>query len=448
MFNKVLIANRGEIAVRVIRACQELDLATVAVYSDADEDSFHVHLADEAYRLGPAPAAESYLSTAAIIEAAIESGAGAIHPGYGFLAENPSFAEACSNWGIKFIGPWPDSMRVMGLKSLARQRMMEAGVPVIEGTDGVISNPDDAAEAAQRIGYPVILKAAAGGGGRGIRLAHNESELRAAIVPAEREAVSAFGDGSLYLEKYLDRPRHIEVQVLADEHGNLIHLGERESSLQRRRQKLIEEAPSTALTPRLRQEICQAGLRAAEAVNYVGAGTVEFLLDSKGRFYFMEMNTRIQVEHPTTEMITGVDLVKEQLRVAAGKALSISQDEVRFWGWAIECRINAENPASGFSPSPGIITKYREPGGPGVRVDSYLQEGTQIQCHYDSLIAKVITWGRDREEAVVRMRRALGEFVAEGIVTTIPAHKKVMRHPEFLEGRIHTGTLDSIIKSL
>ncbi|MFS8513239.1 MAG: acetyl-CoA carboxylase biotin carboxylase subunit, partial [Planifilum fulgidum] len=432
MFKKVLIANRGEIAVRVIRACRELGIATAAVYSEADQDSLHVKLADEAYCIGPAPSRDSYLNMTNLISTATLIGADAVHPGYGFLAENADFAELCAACGITFIGPHPDAISKMGDKTTARETMKRAGVPVVPGTEGVIEDLDVALETAASIGYPVMVKATAGGGGKGMRVVHSEDELRRTIRMAQQEAEANFGNPGVYLEKYLSRPRHVEIQILADQHGNVIHLGERDCSIQRRYQKLIEEAPSPALTPELRERMGQAAVAAAKAVNYSGAGTVEFLLDRDGNFYFMEMNTRIQVEHPVTEWITGVDLVKEQIRVAAGEPLSIRQEDVKLDGWAIECRINAEDPDRNFMPSPGTIQFYLPPGGAGVRVDSAAYSGYRIPPYYDSMIAKLIVWGKDRDEAIRRMVRALSEFAIEGVKTTIPFHLKLLNHPKFL----------------
>nr|MBO2495832.1 acetyl-CoA carboxylase biotin carboxylase subunit [Bacillota bacterium] len=443
LFKKVLIANRGEIAVRVIRACRELGIATAAVYSQADQDSLHVKLADEAYCIGPAPSRDSYLNMTNLISTATLIGADAVHPGYGFLAENADFAELCAACGITFIGPHPDAISKMGDKTTARETMKRAGVPVVPGTEGVIEDLDAALETAASIGYPVMVKATAGGGGKGMRVVHSEDELRRTIRMAQQEAEANFGNPGVYLEKYLSRPRHVEIQILADQHGNVIHLGERDCSIQRRYQKLIEEAPSPALTPELRERMGQAAVAAAKAVNYSGAGTVEFLLDRDGNFYFMEMNTRIQVEHPVTEWITGVDLVKEQIRVAAGEPLSIRQEDVKLDGWAIECRINAEDPDRNFMPSPGTIQFYLPPGGAGVRVDSAAYSGYRIPPYYDSMIAKLIVWGKDRDEAIRRMVRALSEFAIEGVKTTIPFHLKLLNHPKFLEGDVHIQFLET-----
>jgi acetyl-CoA carboxylase biotin carboxylase subunit len=444
MFKKVMVANRGEIAVRVIRACRELGISTVAVYSEADKDALHVTLADEAYCIGPAPSKESYLNMTNLMSVATLVGVDAIHPGYGFLAENADFAELCAACGITFIGPSPEAIMKMGDKTTARESMKKAGVPTVPGTEGVIEDLDEAARVAKEIGYPVIVKATAGGGGKGMRIVHSEEELKRAITLAQKEAEANFGNPGVYLEKFLVKPRHIEIQVLADNYGNVIHLGERDCSIQRRYQKLIEEAPSPALTPELRERMGQAAVQAAKSVNYSGAGTVEFLLDQEGNFYFMEMNTRIQVEHPVTELITGIDLVKWQIRVAAGEPLTVKQEDVRFDGWAIECRINAERPDKNFMPSPGTIQFYLPPGGNGVRVDSACYQGYKIAPFYDSMIAKLIVWGKDRKEALERMNRALREFAIDGVHTTIPFHLKVINHPKFVSGDFHIQFLETI----
>ncbi len=446
LFNKILVANRGEIAIRVMRAARELGIKTVAVYSDADKEATHVKYADEAFPIGPAPSNLSYLHIPNIINAAVQTGAEAIHPGYGFLSENHHFAAVCQTWGIKFIGPPAEAIEKMGIKAQARQMMMEAGVPVVPGTAGTVETIGEAKRIAEEIGYPVMVKASFGGGGRGIRVVESPDELEEALERASREAKSAFGQGDVYLEKYLRQPRHIEIQVLADNHGHVITLGERESSLQRRRQKILEEAPSVAMTFDLRQRMSQAAIRAAKAVNYTSAGTLEFLLDQNGQFYFMEMNTRVQVEHTCTEMITGIDIVKEQIRIAADLPLSVEQNDVELRGWAIECRINAEDPANQFRPSPGNVTVWKEPGGPWVRVDSGAEPGYQVQPFYDSLLAKLVTWGRNRDEAIERMRRALSEFTIEGVKTTLDLHKQLMQDPDFCSGRIHTNFLAERIK--
>ncbi|MFO7263441.1 MAG: acetyl-CoA carboxylase biotin carboxylase subunit [Bacillaceae bacterium G1] len=441
MLRKVLIANRGEIAVRIIRACRELGLQTVAVYSEADKDALHVRLADEAYCIGPAMAKDSYLNITNLLSVATLTGCDAIHPGYGFLAENADFAELCAACNITFVGPSPESIAKMGDKATAKETMKAAGVPVLPGTEGVIRDVEEALEVAEQIGYPVIIKATAGGGGRGMRIARDPEELKQGVQTARREAESAFGDPGVYIEKYLENPRHIEIQIMADQHGNVVYLGERDCSIQRRHQKLIEEAPSPVMTPELRQAMGEAAVKAARAVDYVGAGTIEFLVQD-GQFYFMEMNTRIQVEHPVTEWVTGFDLVKEQLLVAQGEQLSFRQEDVKLNGWALECRINAENPWQNFRPSPGVIHTYLPPGGIGVRVDSAVFPGYTIPPYYDSMIAKVITWGRDREEAIARMRRALEEFVIDGVDTTIPFHLAVLQHPKFVAGDFSTKFLE------
>lgn len=433
-FQKILIANRGEIAVRIIRACRELGIYSVAVYSEADRDSLHVKLADEAYCIGPTLSKDSYLNFTNLMSVATLTEADAIHPGYGFLAENADFAEICERCNITFIGPSPDAISRMGDKSVAKQTMKEAGVPVIPGSDGLIVEVEDAIRIAREIGYPVIIKATAGGGGKGIRIAENEESLIQQITTARQEAEKAFGNAGVYLEKYLTGMKHVEIQIIADKYGNVVHLGERDCSVQRRRQKLVEEAPCPVLTPEIRERMGEAAVRAAKAVQYSGAGTLEFLLGPDGNFYFMEMNTRIQVEHPVTEMITGVDIIKEMIMVAQGEALSISQEDVQIDGWAIECRINAEDPDRNFMPSPGQIDFYLAPGGFGVRVDSAAYPGYMISPHYDSMIAKLIVWGKTREEAIERMKRALIEFAIDGIKTTIPFHLKLLNHPKFLKG--------------
>ncbi len=443
MLKKVLVANRGEIAIRVMRACRELGIRTVAVYSEADKDALHVQMADEAVEIGPAPARQSYLSIPAIVQAASQVHADGLHPGYGFLAENPALAEVLALWGITFIGPPPAAIRAMGLKTTAKETMRQAGVPLAPGSDGVVSDLAEASRVAERVGYPVMVKAVAGGGGRGIRVARQEAELADALERAASEAKASFGDGAVFLEKYVEDPRHIEVQVMADGQGGYQALGERECSLQRRRQKLVEEAPSSAISPAQRQAVSEAALRAAEAVQYVGAGTVEFLFDpADGAFYFMEMNTRIQVEHGVTELVTGEDLVKRQILVASGEALPRSGWETALFGWALECRINAEDPDKDFRPSPGTITRFQPPGFTGVRVDSGVGQGSTITPYYDSLVAKLMTWGRDRLEAIARMEAALGDFRVEGIATTISLHQKIMADPDFRRGAIHTNFLE------
>ena len=448
MLKKVLVANRGEIALRVVRACQELEIPAVAVYSDADEEALHVRHADEAVNIGPPPAGKSYLNVEALIEAAKESGADAVHPGYGFLAENASFAAACRDAGLEFVGPSPEAIERMGNKSAARRIALEADVPVVPGSEDAASD-DDAVETAEEIGYPVMVKAAAGGGGRGIRVAEDEEGLRKAVRVARQEAEKAFGDGSLYLEKLLVGPRHVEVQVMGDHQGTVIHLYERECSMQRRRQKIIEEAPSPGITPEVRAAMAEAAVRLAREVEYVSAGTVEFLVE-KGEagdeFYFIEMNTRIQVEHPVTETLTGVDLVKEQLRVAGGEPLSLKQEDVPFEGHAIEFRINAEDPEKDFMPSPGEISFLEVPGGPGVRVDSAIYQGYVIPPFYDSMVGKLIVWALTREEAISRARRALREYRLEGIKTTIPLHMRLLEDDAFRSGEYHTGYLEELLK--
>jgi len=443
MFQKVLIANRGEIAVRVIRACRELGIRTVAVYSEADHEALHVKMADDAYCIGPKASKDSYLNIANIMSVATKVGADAIHPGYGFLAENADFAEICAACKITFIGPDPDAIVNMGDKSTAKDTMKAAGVPTVPGTDGLIEDVADAVQTAREIGYPVMVKATAGGGGRGMRVAVDDEDLEKAIRQAQNEAKTAFGNPGVYLEKFVEGPRHVEIQIMADKHGNAVYLGERDCSIQRRHQKLIEEAPSPALSEELRKQMGEAAVAAAKAVHYHGAGTVEFLLDKHGKFFFMEMNTRIQVEHPVTELVTGIDLIKEQLTVAAGQPLSFAQEDIVLDGWAIECRINAENPAKNFMPSPGRITGYLAPGGFGVRVDSAAYTGYSIPPYYDSMIAKLIVWGKDRNEAIERMKRALGEFVVEGITTTIPFHLKVLEHEVFVSGHFDTKFLET-----
>ncbi|ACX52393.1 acetyl-CoA carboxylase, biotin carboxylase [Ammonifex degensii KC4] len=439
MFRKVLIANRGEIALRIIRACRELGIKTVVVYSEADRESLPVRLADEAVCIGPPPASQSYLNITNILSAAEVTGADAIHPGYGFLAENASFAEICSTCGLTFIGPPVEALEKMGSKALARKTVAAAGVPVVPGSEEVITDVKEALRLAAELGYPVLIKASAGGGGRGMRVVHTPAELEKALAAAQSEAEAAFGSPEVYLEKYLEEPRHIEFQIVGDKYGNLIYLGERDCSIQRRNQKLLEESPSVALTPELRRRMGEAAVKAAQAVGYHNVGTVEFLLDKHGNFYFIEMNTRIQVEHPVTEMVTGWDLVKEQIKLAAGERLACRQEDVKLTGWAIECRINAEDPERQFAPCPGRITAYLPPGGPGIRVDSAVYPGYEIPPYYDSLIAKLIAWGRDREEAIARAERALEEFVIEGISTTIPFHLKVLRNAFFRRGEVYTN---------
>lgn len=433
-FQKVLIANRGEIAVRIIRACRELGIATVAVYSEPDRESLHVRLADEAYCIGPTLSKDSYLNFTNIMSVATLTECDAIHPGYGFLAENADFAEICESCNITFIGPSADAINRMGDKAVAKQTMKDAGVPVIPGSDGLVEDLNEAVMLARDIGYPVIIKATAGGGGKGIRIAEDEESLIKQITNAQQEAQKAFGNAGVYLEKYLTGMKHVEIQIIADKHGNAVHLGERDCSVQRRRQKLVEEAPCPVLSEEVRSRMGEAAVRAAKAVNYSGAGTLEFLLGQDGQFYFMEMNTRIQVEHPVTEMVTGVDLIQEMISVAEGNTLSFSQEDVVINGWSIECRINAENPDKGFMPAPGTIQFYLPPGGPGVRVDSAAYPGYTISPYYDSMIAKLIVWAPTRDEAIAKMKRALAEFEIEGIYSTIPFHQKLLKHPTFLKG--------------
>ncbi|MEC1926030.1 acetyl-CoA carboxylase biotin carboxylase subunit [Bacillus velezensis] len=444
MIKKLLIANRGEIAVRIIRACKELGIETVAVYSEADKDALHVQMADEAFCIGPKTSNESYLNVTNIVSVAKLTGTDAIHPGYGFLAENADFAELCEELNITFVGPTADAISKMGTKDIARDTMQLAGVPIVPGSKGIIKNTEEAVSLAGEIGYPVIIKATAGGGGKGIRVARTEEELIKGIEITQQEAATAFGNPGVYIEKYIEDFRHVEIQVLADNYGNTIHLGERDCSIQRRLQKLLEESPSPALDSEIREQMGEAAVKAAKAVGYTGAGTVEFIYDYREqRYYFMEMNTRIQVEHPVTEMVTGTDLIKEQIKVASGQELSLRQEDVEFNGWAIECRINAENPAKNFMPSPGKINMYLPPGGLGVRVDSAAYPGYSIPPYYDSMIAKVITYGTTRDEAVARMKRALSEFVIEGIETTIPFHLKLLEHETFVSGEFNTKFLET-----
>lgn len=439
MFRRILIANRGEIAVRVVRACRELDIETVAVYSDADRDSLHVRMADQAVCIGPAAPRDSYLNTANIISAAIITGAEAIHPGYGFLAENPSFAEICERVNIKFIGPSSHVIERMGNKAEARKLMMASEVPTVPGTDGTITNEKDALAAARSFGYPLIIKASAGGGGRGMRIVQNDSELLQGLNTARSEAEAAFGNGDVYIEKYIEEPRHIEIQILADEYGHVVHLGERDCSIQTaRHQKLLEESPCVALAPSLRNRIGEAAIRAAKAVGYTNAGTVEFLLGPRD-FYFMEMNTRIQVEHPVTEMVTGIDLVKEQIRVAAGERLGYRQRDIHLEGHAIECRITAEDPKRRFAPSSGTINQFHQPGGIGVRVDTHLYSGYTVPPYYDSLLAKIICYGNNRHEATKRMERALNETTIDGVKTTLPFHRSILSNAFFRKGEVYTN---------
>ncbi|HYN06595.1 MAG TPA: acetyl-CoA carboxylase biotin carboxylase subunit [Vicinamibacterales bacterium] len=445
MFNKILIANRGEIALRVIYACRELGIKTVAVYSEADEHALHVRFADEDVCIGPARSLNSYLNVPAIISAAEITGADAIHPGYGFLSESAYLAEVCEACHIKFIGPYPNVIKLLGDKARARRAMKKAGVPVLPGSDGPVQGEEQALKVAKELGYPIIIKAVAGGGGRGMRVVRKNEELGPALKTATREAEASFGVGDVYLEKYVESPRHIEIQVLGDHHLNVVHLGERECSIQRRHQKLVEEAPSVALTEKQRRKLGATVVDAARAVQYTNAGTFEFLMDSKGNFYFLEANTRLQVEHPVTEFITGVDIVKEQIRIAAGKRLGFKQGDIEFRGHALECRINAEDPET-FAPSPGVIHAFSVPGGPGVRVDSYAHSECTVSPYYDSLIAKIITHGRDRREAIDRMRRTLEMTVIDGIKTTIPLHLKILADPDFVAGRLNTSFMERFAK--
>lgn len=441
-FNKILIANRGEIAVRIIRACRELGISTVAIYSESDKNSLHVKLADESYCIGKSLPKDTYLNINNIINVAIHSKADAIHPGYGFLSESTAFAKACEEFNICFIGPNYIIIDKLGDKSNAKETMKLAGVPIVPGTEGIINDKNEAVKIAKEIGYPVIVKASAGGGGKGMKVANNKEELLSAIEQAEKEAESYFGNPDVYLEKYLESTRHIEIQIIGDNYGNVVHLGERDCTIQRRHQKLVEESPSKALSEELRSSMGEAAVNASKAVNYNSVGTVEFLLDSDNKFYFMEMNTRIQVEHGVTEMITGIDLIKEQIKVAEGRQLSFSQEDVKINGCAIECRINAENPYKDFTPSPGKINNYIQPGGIGIRIDSAAYSGYSIPPFYDSMISKVIAWGRDRNEAIERMKRALSEFEIKGVETTIPFHKALMDNEIFKSGEFNTRFLE------
>jgi len=446
MFSKVLIANRGEIALRIIRACRELNIRTVAVYSEADKDSLHVRLADEAVCIGPAPSAESYLNIPAIIAAAEITDVEAIHPGYGFLSENAHFAEICESCNITFIGPSPSAIRAMGDKITAKETAAKADVPLTSGSKGLIKTKEQALEAAKKIRYPVIIKATAGGGGKGMRVCHNDVSLMSSFGITQSEAEANFKNPDLYIEKYIEDPRHVEIQILADQYGSMIHLGERDCSIQRRHQKLLEEAPSPVLSQKLRKAMGEAAIKVAKAVNYKSIGTVEFLLDKDGKFYFMEMNTRIQVEHPVTEMVTSIDLVKEQIKIAAGEKLKIKQEDVKFTGAAIECRINAEDPENNFRPCPGKVDMLNFPGGKGIRVDTYLYPGALISPYYDSLVAKIVAFGKDRKEVIAIMKRALQEFYITPIKTTAQLHLKIMDHPDFLQGKVSTHFLEKLLK--
>lgn len=444
-FAKILIANRGEIALRIIHSCEEMGIATVAVHSTIDRNALHVKLADESVCIGPPPSNKSYLNIPNIISAALTRGAEAIHPGYGFLAENARFAQICADHQLHFIGPSPEAIIAMGDKSTAKKTMQNAGVPTIPGSKGLITDEQEAFRVAAEIGYPVIIKATAGGGGRGMRLVREEGDLSRLLAAAQGEAEAAFGNAGVYIEKFIELPRHIEFQILADSYGNVVHLGERDCSIQRRHQKLLEEAPSPALNPKIRQKMGQAAVKAAKSINYVGAGTVEFLLDKHGNYYFMEMNTRIQVEHPVTEMITGLDLIREQIAIAQGEKLSFRQQDIEFRGHAIECRINAEDPDHDFRPNPGKIVAYLPPGGPGVRMDSFVYPDYVIPPYYDSLIGKLIVWGKDRDTAIKRMKRALRECAITGVPTTINFHRRILENPEFLAGNVYTNFVEQNI---
>jgi acetyl-CoA carboxylase, biotin carboxylase subunit len=441
MFKKILIANRGEIALRIIHACRELGIKTVAVFSEADENSLHVRFADEDVCIGPPRSAESYLNVPAIISAAEITGADAIHPGYGFLSESAYLAEVCEACHIRFIGPDPSVIKLLGDKARAKKAMRKAGVPMLPGSDGPVTGEEQALKVARDVGYPVIIKAVAGGGGRGMRVVRMPSELPNALRTAQREAEAAFGNGDVYVEKYLENPRHIEFQIIGDHHGNVVHLGERECSIQRRHQKLIEESPSPALSDKIRKKMGSVVVDAAKAVQYTNAGTFEFLMDGEGRFYYMETNTRLQVEHPVTEMVTGIDIVKEQIRIAAGERLSFKQSEITFTGHSIECRVNAEDPET-FAPSPGTIHTFSVPGGPGVRIDTFAHAECTVPPYYDSMIAKIIVHGRDRQEAIARMRRTLDMTVIEGIKTSVPLHQKILNEADFQAGRLGTSFME------
>ena len=447
MFSKILIANRGEIALRIIRACRELDIRTVAVYSEADRDSLHVRFADEAICIGQAPSTNSYLNIPAIISAAEITDVEAIHPGYGFLAENPHFAEICESCRITFIGPTPENIRLMGDKMTARSTMQKVGLPIVPGSTSIIKNKEEALKTAKSIGYPVIIKAAAGGGGKGMRICHNDLTLISSLMTAQAEAEANFGNPNVFIEKYIEKPRHIEIQILADKYGHIIHLGERDCSIQRRHQKLLEESPSPVVDHKLRKRLGELALKGTKSIDYVSAGTVEFLYDQQNeRFYFMEMNTRIQVEHPVTEMVTGIDLIKEQIRIAAGEKLKIQQDNIQLKGWCIECRINAEDYQNNFLPCPGKIETLVLPGGPGVRLDTHIYPGYKISPFYDSLVAKLITHGHNRAEAIKIMQRALNEFSIAPIKTTIPFHLQLLENPLFLKGDISTHFVQDMLK--
>ncbi|WLC73874.1 acetyl-CoA carboxylase biotin carboxylase subunit [Clostridium estertheticum] len=448
MFKKILIANRGEIAVRIIRACNEMGIQTVAVYSEVDKEALHTQMADEAICIGPAKSKDSYLNMQNILSATVLTGADAIHPGYGFLSENSKFAQMCEECNIKYIGPNSQNIDNMGNKLKAREIMIKAGVPVVPGSDGEIASETDALASAEKIGYPVMIKASAGGGGRGIRVVSKVEDLATAFNTAKTEAETNFGDGTMYMEKFIEEPRHIEFQILADEHGNVIHLNERDCSIQRRNQKVIEEAPGAGMTQELRKQMGEVAIKAAKSINYKNAGTIEFLLDKYGKYYFMEMNTRIQVEHPITEMITGIDLVKAQIIIAAGQVLPYKQEDIKIMGHAIECRINAENPAKNFRPCPGVIKSLHIPGGYGVRVDSAAYQGYKIPPTYDSMIGKLIVHGEDREEAICKMRRTLGEFIIEGVDTNIDFQFKIVNNKDFIKGKFDTGFISKEFKNI
>ncbi len=442
-FSKILIANRGEIALRIVRACEELGIGTIAVHSTVDRSALHVQLADEAVCIGEAPSSKSYLNIPNILSAAMTRGASAIHPGYGFLAENAKFAQMCAEHQLAFIGPRPESIRDMGDKSTAKKTVTSVGVPTVPGSEGLVADEVEALKIARGMGFPVIVKATAGGGGRGMRLVRQEEEMTKLFFAARGEAEAAFGNPGLYVEKFIEQPRHVEIQLLADSHGNVVHLGDRDCSIQRRHQKLLEESPSPAVTLDMRRRMGESAVKVAKAINYVGAGTVEFLVDKDGSFYFMEMNTRIQVEHPVTEMVTGVDLIVEQIRIAQGEKLSFTQDDIQVRGHAIECRINAEDPKYNFRPSPGRISAYLAPGGPGVRVDSHVYTDYDIPPYYDSLIGKLIVWGPDRKTAIARTKRALREFAITGLPTTIGFHQKILENPDFIRGDVYTNFIET-----
>ncbi len=448
MFSKILIANRGEIALRILRACRELGCRTVAVYSQADKESLHVRFADEAICIGEAPGKSSYLNIPSIISAAEITDVEAIHPGYGFLAENAHFAEICNSCQINFIGPTPENIKLMGDKMAARQMMRKAGLPVVPGSAAIVKNKEEAIKTARRIGYPVIIKATAGGGGKGMRICHNDVRLISSLMSAQAEAEANFGNSNIYIEKYIEKPHHIEIQILADNYGHIIHLGERDCSIQRRHQKLLEESPSPIIDAKLRKRLGELAVKAAKSINYVSAGTIEFLLDSKHNFYFMEMNTRIQVEHPVTEMVVGIDLIKEQIRIASGEKLRIQQDDVRIEGASMECRINAEDYLNDFAPCPGKIETLNLPGGAGVRLDTHIYPGYEISPYYDSLLAKLITYGKDRAEVINIMKRALDEFIIEPLKTTIPFHQQLLQNPYFTKGDISTHFVGDMLRQV